>query len=327
MRYGAVIVAAGMSRRMKDFKQLMKIGDMTFAERVITNFQRAGVQDIVIVTGYRGEELEKSLRGSGVVFLRNEQYETTKMFDSACIGFSYLKDRCDAVFFCPVDVPFFTDETVKAEMNRIESADIIVPFCHERPGHPLLLRAKAVEYILHYSGEHGMRGAYESFAEREIGTVLHIRVEDDGAVMDADTKEDFQNLLDLHNARLMRPEIRVRLCNTKPFFGPGTVTLLRQIDSMGNVREACALCGISYSKGWNIIHDCENELGYRIVERQPGGKDGGRSTLSEHGRKLILLYEQLEREMNEIAQQKFNEIFLHGDWLKKSNRYGDMGNE
>ena len=50
MRYGAVIVAAGMSRRMKDFKQLMKIGDMTFAERVITNFQRAGVQDIVIVT-------------------------------------------------------------------------------------------------------------------------------------------------------------------------------------------------------------------------------------------------------------------------------------
>ena len=132
-----------MSKRMNDFKQLMKIGDMTFADRVITNFQRAGIQDIAIVTGYRGEELEKSLKGSGVVFLRNDHYETTRMFDSACIGFSYLKDRCDAVFFCPVDVPFFTDETVKAEMNRAESADIIVPYCHARPGHPILLSQRA----------------------------------------------------------------------------------------------------------------------------------------------------------------------------------------
>ena len=325
MRFGAVIVAAGMSKRMNDFKQLMKIGDMTFADRVITNFQRAGIQDIAIVTGYRGEELEKSLKGSGVVFLRNDHYETTRMFDSACIGFSYLKDRCDAVFFCPVDVPFFTDETVKAEMNRVESADIIVPYCHARPGHPILLSHRAVEYVLQYTGERGMRGAYESFGQTGAGTVLQIGVDDDGAVMDADTKEDYQNLLDLHNARLMRPDIRVRLCNSKPFFGPGTVNLFRQIASTGSVREACEKCGISYSKGWTIIHDCENELGYRIVERQPGGKYGGKSVISKHGEKLILLYEQLEREMNEIVQQKFDEIFLHGDWLKKSNLHGDMG--
>lgn len=325
MRYGAVIVAAGMSTRMKEFKQLMKIGDMTFAERVVTNFQRAGVQDIAIVTGYRGEELEKALKGIGVVFLKNDHYESTKMFDSACIGFAYLKNRCDAVFFCPVDVPFFTDETVKAEMNRIESADVIVPYCHERPGHPLLLSHRAVEFVLRYSGERGMRGAYECFESTNAGMVLNIAVNDDGAVMDADTKEDYQNLLDLHNARLMRPDIRVRLCNSKPFFGPGTVTLLRQIDSTGNVREACERCGISYSKGWSIIHGCEHELGYRIVERQPGGKDGGQSTVSKHGKKLIRLYEQLEREMNEIVQKKFDEIFLHGDWLKKSNMHGDMG--
>ena len=51
MSIGAVIVAAGMSTRMKDFKQLMKIGDLTMAERVIVNFRRAGVKDIVMVTG------------------------------------------------------------------------------------------------------------------------------------------------------------------------------------------------------------------------------------------------------------------------------------
>ena len=50
MKAGAVIVAAGMSTRMKQFKQMMKIGNFTMAERVVINFKRAGIQDIVMVT-------------------------------------------------------------------------------------------------------------------------------------------------------------------------------------------------------------------------------------------------------------------------------------
>ena len=107
MRVGAVIVAAGMSTRMDDFKQLMKIGNLTMVERVVINFLRTGVKDIVMVTGYRADEVEKSLRHFGITFLRNEDYETTQMFDSAKMGLNYLKDRCEKVLFCPADVPFF----------------------------------------------------------------------------------------------------------------------------------------------------------------------------------------------------------------------------
>ena len=78
MRVGAVIVAAGMSTRMDDFKQLMKIGNLTMVERVVINFLRTGVKDIVMVTGYRADEVEKSLRHFGITFLRNEDYETTQ---------------------------------------------------------------------------------------------------------------------------------------------------------------------------------------------------------------------------------------------------------
>lgn len=38
MWVGAVIAAAGMSPRMVQFKQLMKLGNRTMAERVIVNF-------------------------------------------------------------------------------------------------------------------------------------------------------------------------------------------------------------------------------------------------------------------------------------------------
>ena len=47
-----------------------------------------------------------------LIFLRNEDYETTHMFDSVRIGLEYLKDKVDTVLFTPVDVPLFTAHTV-----------------------------------------------------------------------------------------------------------------------------------------------------------------------------------------------------------------------
>lgn len=68
MKTGAVIAAAGMSSRMMQFKQLMKIGNRTMAERVIMNFRRAGIEEIAIVTGYRCDQMEKSCAGLGLHF-------------------------------------------------------------------------------------------------------------------------------------------------------------------------------------------------------------------------------------------------------------------
>lgn len=64
--------------------------------------------------GYNAEELERHLASSGVVFLRNENYRTTHMFDSALIGLRYLRDKCRQVLFTPVDIPLFTAATVDA---------------------------------------------------------------------------------------------------------------------------------------------------------------------------------------------------------------------
>lgn len=83
MHTGAVIAAAEMSSRMVQFRELMKVGNRTMTERVIVNFKQAGVQEIVLVAGHRFEQLEKELRGFGVTFLENRNYENTQMFESA----------------------------------------------------------------------------------------------------------------------------------------------------------------------------------------------------------------------------------------------------
>ena len=308
MRYGAVIVAAGMSTRMKQFKQLMNIGDMSIAERVIVNFRRAGVSDIVMVTGYNAENLEKSLKHFDITFIRNNDYETTQMFDSARIGLEKLYLKCDRVFFCPVDVPFFTDRTVTEEMQMMDTNPdirVIVPHCSGKDGHPILIDSRTVPEILAFEGDLGMKGAYESLP---VGSTVRVIVDDEGAVTDADTPSDYQKLVDIHNERILHPEIRVTFATTARFFGPGTVQLLKEIDLCGNVRDACEKCGFSYSKGWTILKSCEEKFGYSIVERQVGGQAGGSAKVTDKGRDLLAVYEKLESELSGIAEERFRSL-------------------
>ncbi len=306
---GALIVAAGMSTRMKDFKQLMKIGDLTMAERVVVNFRRVGVKDIVMVTGFQAKLLEKELQRYGITFLRNEDYETTQMFDSVKIGLDYLKDRCDRVLFCPVDVPFFSDETVDRLLEQ--EGQWVYPFCNGRIGHPIRIDTELIPKILSYAGEGGLKGALDSLGIKPV----ILEVNDEGAITDADTEEDYRHLVEIHNARLMRPQVKVSLVKKKPFFGPGTVTILKQIDNLGSVREACQKSGISYSKGWTIIHSAEEELGYKIVDCQPGGKFGGVANVTKKGKELLALFEKYEEMVEVSAKEIYDELFSDSDLI------------
>ena len=87
------------------------------------------------------------------------------------------------------------------------------------------------------------------------------------------------------------------------------VTLLKQIQALGSVREACEKTGMSYSKGWSLIRTAERETGYTIVDRSPGGKGGGAARVSERGLKLLEQYERFEKEIARIAREKYREIF------------------
>ena len=211
MEIGALIVAAGMSRRMGEFKPMLSIGSISVAQRVIATLSQAGVSKIVMVTGYNATILERHLAGNGLIFLRNENYETTQMFDSVKIGLEYLYGKCDKVLFTPVDVPLFTAKTVKTILDS--GADLAAPFCEGRQGHPIVIANALIPEILKDRGEMGLNGAMD----RCSTPLLRIDVEDFGTVHDADTPEDFSQLLDYHNSQLVRPVVGVFLLRKNPF--------------------------------------------------------------------------------------------------------------
>ena len=110
-------------------------------------------------------------------------------------------------------------------------------------------------------------------------------------------------------AASIRPRLKVQIAGTEPFFGPGVRMLLLHIRTEGSVREACEKMGLSYSKGRKLLDRAERELGYAIVERIHGGKNGGGACLSEEGIRFLEKYEQFEQELTEEAEEKFRKIF------------------
>ena len=70
MTTGAVILAAGHKSSTTSFQPMLPVGDTTAVKRIIITLQRAGVEPVVVITGDRGEELEKHISKMRVVCLK-----------------------------------------------------------------------------------------------------------------------------------------------------------------------------------------------------------------------------------------------------------------
>lgn len=302
MRVGAVIAAAGTPGGFRAYDKLENIDAGAMLRRMIYTFRRAGVEDVAVVTGYRAKETEKSLAKLGAVFLRCGDYENVQMLDLAVKGFRYLKN-CERIFFCPADVPLFTENTLA--MMLAQDAPVVIPVCGGRKGHPVLIDAGLTENIAEYKGERGLKGALDASGAE----IFLLPVEDDGVILRARSEDHFEELAATELQADIHPKVKLQLMRNEPFFGPGMMVLLKQIDVLGNVRDACEKAGMSYSKGWSLIRTAEKELGCPVVERSPGGKSGGMARVSSAGHRLMERYERLEREITEFAEKKYREIF------------------
>lgn len=79
----AVILAAGIGKRLQPLtcdkpKCLIKVGEKTILEHQLDNLCHAGIknEDIIIVVGFRAENIEKVV-GSSIKIVFNPKYETT----------------------------------------------------------------------------------------------------------------------------------------------------------------------------------------------------------------------------------------------------------
>ena len=302
-KYGAIVLAAGYSRHVNRYREMMEVDDISFTERIVTSFRRAGVETIVVVTGYNAEQEEEALKNSGAHFLRNENYENTSMIDSVRMGLSWIRGKADRIFITPETVPFFHEDTVRFEMKCSEP--LVMPILGHKMGHPILIDDSLIPAIMEYSGNNGLRGALRSIP----GLVpYYMHVDDEGVTIKENSNDVLQHAIDTQNSKLLRVKTTVSLVSGREFFNPAMLALLKEIRECGSVRQACGKAGVSYNSAWRMIARAEKQLGYRIVKRQTGGKSGGGTVITPRGAKLIRIYDTLQKDISRYAEMKFQQL-------------------
>lgn len=118
----------------------------------------------------------------------------------------------------------------------------------------------------------------------------------------------------------MYVDVKVRLCDKEPVFGPGLMILLEEIGYTGSMKEACARMGMSYSKGWKIVNRAEEALGYELIIRHHGGTKGGKCSVTDKGKSMMERYEKMEHEIRANAELLFLQQFPE---FKKNKRNKD----
>lgn len=194
MRTAGLITVAGQSLRMGAFKPLLPIDGKPMIAHTADVFLRAGIPDLFVVTGKRGDDIVSALSGRNARFLRNDAYAQTEMFASVQIGLTAILQEggFGGAFLLPGDMPAVPSGILTTLMEELERGgwDAVFPSTGMRRLHPPLVRSSCFESLISYTGEDGLRGAFRSMDCR-IGYVV---TPEEGCRIDVDTPEDLERV-------------------------------------------------------------------------------------------------------------------------------------
>ena len=77
--------------------------------------------------------------------------------------------------------------------------------------------------------------------------------------------------------------------------GEGRVRLLKAIDKTGSLSKAAKSLQISYKKAWTLIDAVNKSSRQPVTVTSIGGEGGGGAILTEYGKKLIIAFDEINK--------------------------------
>ena len=200
LRVAAVLLAAGEGKRMGGVaKPLITLQGVPLIKRQLIALSGAGVDEVVVVTGYAREAIEEQVQSFPVTLAHNPDYALGQQ-GSVRVGLQALSGAFDAVYVVLADQPLIAaadlTELMSAFKRRL-GGHIVVPVVFKensdhagQRGNPILLDDVALAQILASDLQLGCRHLIERQPE-----MVHIhRTTNTRFTTDLDTPEDVQQL-------------------------------------------------------------------------------------------------------------------------------------
>ncbi len=183
----AIVLAAGKGERMGTVKPLVEIDGVPALARVVATLHRAGIERILVVLGYVAKKIEREVDLSNERVVFNSNYENG-MGGSLALGIKSLASETTGFLVLHADMPYVTEETVRAVLARAREGGLIVaPIYRGKRGFPVYLDRSCCEELLPtLVGETGAR----EYIASHLDDLVLVEVDDPGCVWDIDRPED-----------------------------------------------------------------------------------------------------------------------------------------
>jgi molybdenum cofactor cytidylyltransferase len=194
-RIAAVVLAAGLSRRMAPRNKLLLSAGAggPMVAQVAAKCCAAGLADVLVVLGHQADAVEAAVR-AGVPactlgFIRAENY-ADGLSASLCAGLSAVAEDVSAAIICLGDMPLVSSDIIArlaAAYDPDEGRVIVVPTCRGKLGNPVLWDRRFFAEILALRGDTGARGLLRKYADQ-----VHEVEAGEAVLLDFDTPESLR---------------------------------------------------------------------------------------------------------------------------------------
>jgi molybdenum cofactor cytidylyltransferase len=272
-RLAAIVLAAGYSSRMGNFKPLLPIAGRTAFEHCIHLFRSAGIRKVIAVLGHCVDELQPLAEQAGARPVLNPHF-ARGMFSSIAEGCRALPAWVEAAFLLPADIPLVRPATVRqlAAAWTARPAGIVYPVFDRRRGHPPLIAHNILAETLH----HGVQGPLCSLLSRHESGAIDTPVVDEAIHLDMDTPADYDALVSLASHRDTPSPSECEELLTNRLLDPRVIRHSRKVAEVAH-RLVVALRGTGLILNLDLV--CAGALLHDLAKGQPDHAAVGASIL------------------------------------------------
>jgi molybdenum cofactor cytidylyltransferase len=154
----AMVLAAGLSRRMGEAKLLLPVGGRPIVRHAVEGVRAAGLDPVLVVTGPDPAAIESALAGLDVRIVVNPAPEAGQA-GSVRVGVAALPAAVETVLSALGDQPLLAPDIIPALLaaHRASGRPIVAPRYQDGPGNPVLFDRAVFPELLALEGDRGAR--------------------------------------------------------------------------------------------------------------------------------------------------------------------------